>query len=346
MHVKPEIPEDIVAKWQRIVDILARIVDVPSGLIMKVRPPRHDVFVTSAGAENPYDLETSFELNTGLYCDTVMADRRLLIVRNASQDPDWSDNPDLKHGMVFYMGFPLAWPDGSLFGTICVLDREDNERATHYVDLLNEFKQVVEVDLKLLVELAERKRMETELQRAHDQLETRVAARTSELTKANEDLWQEITKRRSIETALRAREAELEETNTALKVLLQTIEDGKQETEARILWNINEQITPYLEKLKRLQRDGRSQAYLTLLESNLKEITGQFPNRLSTTFATLTPTEIEVAKLIRQGKTTKEIAGIMSIATSTIDFHRNNIRKKVGIHSSGVNLRSYLTSLA
>ncbi len=346
MHVKPDIPDDVVAKWQRIVDILARIVDVPSGLIMKRQPPRHDVFVTSAGADNPYSLDTTFELNTGLYCDTVMADRRLLIVRNAAQDPAWNRNPDLKHGMVFYMGFPLVWPDGSLFGTICVLDREDNERATHYVDLLGEFKEVVEVDLKLLVELAERRRMEVALQEAHDQLEARVAARTQELTKANEDLWQEITKRKRIETALRAREAELEETNTALKVLLHRIEDSKQETEARILWNINEQITPYLEKLKRLQRDDRSQAYLGLLESNLSDIAGQFPNRLSTAFASLTPTEIEVAKLIRQGKTTKEIAGIMSTATSTIDFHRNNIRKKVGIHSSGVNLRSYLASLA
>lgn len=346
MHIKPEIPKEVIAKWQRIVDILARIVDVPAGLIMERRPPHHDVFVTSAGPENPYSLETKFELNTGLYCDTVMADRRLLVVRNAAQDPAWRSNPDMKHGMVFYMGFPLVWPDGSLYGTICVLDREENEPATHYADLLDEFREVVDLDLKLLVELAERKRMEAELQAAHDHLETRVAARTRELTKANEDLWQEITKRERIETALRAREAELEETNTALKVLLKRIEDGKQETEERILWNINEQITPYLEKLKRLQRDDRSQAYVDLLEHNLKDIAGRFPNRLSTTFSNLTPTEIEVAKLIRQGKTTKEIAGIMSTATSTIDFHRNNIRKKVGIHSSGVNLRSYLASLA
>ena len=336
----------MLAKWQRVVDILARIVEVRAGLIMKVMPPKHKVFVSSATEGNPYTTDIDFTLDTGLYCDKVMADRSLLIVPNALESPEWNQNPDLEHGMTFYMGLPLVWPDGTLFGTICVLDREVSERAVQYTDLLNEFKEVVDSDLKFLVELTERQRVEAELQKAHDELEQRVDARTKELTAANAKLWQEISNREKIEKALRAREAELEETNTALKVLLQSIEEAKHDTEERILWNVNEQIVPYVEKLKRLSRDKKSQTYLSLLENNLKDITGEFPNRLSTAFATLTPTEIEVAKLIRVGKTTKEIAEILSTATSTIDFHRNNIRKKVGIISSSVNLRSYLSSLS
>ena len=109
---------------------------------------------------------------------------------------------------------------------------------------------------------------------------------------------------------------------------------------------IHPQIVPYLEKMKRHVTDEKSRSYLSLLESGLKDITAEFPNRLSTTFSSLTPTEIEVAKLVVQGRSSKEIATVMSIATSTIDFHRNNIRKKVGIQSSGVNLRSYLSSLS
>ena len=343
---KPAIPDDMLAKWQRVVDILARIVEVPAGLIMKRVPPKHHVFITSASEGNPYTTDVSFELNTGLYCDKVMADRSLLVVPDAEADPAWNRNPDLKHGMVFYMGFPLVWPDGSLFGTICVLDRQNNEKAVRYGDLLSEFKEVVDSDLKFLVEMAERRRVESELEQARDELESRVEERTRELTRANQDLWREVGNRRKIETALRAREAELEETNTALKVLLQSVEDAKHDAEDRILWNINEQIVPYLEKLKRHCAGKRSLAYVTMLESNLKDITAQFPNQLSSTFSTLTPTEIEVAKLIRQGKTTKEIAGILSTATSTIDFHRNNIRRKVGITSSSINLRSYLSSLS
>ena len=118
---KPVIPDEMLAKWQRVVDILARIVEVPAGLIMKRVPPRHHVFITSASEGNPYTTDVSFELNTGLYCDKVMDERSLLVVPDAEADPAWSRNPDLKHGMVFYMGFPLVWPDGSLFGTICVL---------------------------------------------------------------------------------------------------------------------------------------------------------------------------------------------------------------------------------
>ena len=329
---RPAIPDEMLAKWQRVVDILARIVEVPAGLIMKVSPPRHDVFVTSKGADNPYTTETSFQLDTGLYCDTVMAERSLLIVPNALKDPLWNQNPDLEHGMIFYMGYPLTWPDGSLFGTICVLDRKDNEEAVRYTDLLDEFKEVVNSDLKLLVELSERQRVERALQQAHDELEWRIEQRTLELTQANADL--------------RRREKELEETNTALRVLVQSIESAKQDTEEQVLWNINEQIVPYVERLKRLAMDEKTQSYLLLLEANLRDITAAFPARLSSTFSSLTPTEIEVAKLIIQGKTSKEIAGVMSIATSTIDFHRNNIRKKVGIQRSSVNLRTYLSSLS
>ena len=329
---KPAIPEELLAKWQRVVDILARILEVPAGLIMQLRPPRHHVFLASQSAGNPYSTDISFQLDTGLYCDTVMAERALLIVPDARRDAAWNQNPDLEHGMVFYMGFPLVWPDGSLFGTICVLDRRTNEKAVRYSDLLGEFKAVVDSDLKLLVELAERQRVERALQVAHDDLEGRIAARTRELTQAN--------------TALRKRESELQETNAALKVLIQSIEEAKHEAEERVLWNINERIAPYLEKLKRLSVGPRSQSYLALLEANLKDITAAFPVRLSSTFTKLTPTEIEVAKLVMQGKTTKEIAGVMSTATSTVDFHRNNIRKKVGINSSNVNLRTYLSSLA
>ncbi len=329
---KPAIPESMLAGWQRVVDVLADAMEVPAGLIMRLAPPQHQVFVTSAGSANPYRLGMGFTLNSGLYCDRVMADRDLLIVPEAMQDPEWNANPDIEHGMTFYMGFPLTWPDGSLFGTICVLDRQNNSHAVSCCDLLNAFKEVVNGDLKLLVELFERRRVEQALQEAHDLLETRIAERTRELTKANGDL--------------RRREEELEETNTALKVLIQKIELAKQEVEERIVWNVNEQIVPYVEKVKRLTEDERALAHLAVLEANIRDIAAAFPNRLSSTFSSLTPTEIEVAKLIIQGRSSKQIAVLMSIATSTVNFHRNNIRKKVGVKGSSVSLRTYLLSLA
>ena len=247
---RPAIRDEMLAKWQRVVDILADILDVPAGLIMRTAPPRHLVFVPSAGDGNPYEPDDAFELNTGLYCDTVMEQRCLLVVRDALEDPQWNRNPDLKHGMTFYMGLPLVWPDGCIFGTICVLDRQDNEKAAQYADLLSEFREVVDSDLKFLVEMAERRHAERALQAARDELERRVERRTRDLTAANEELEGEIASRAQAEQALRKREKELEETNTALKILLQRVEASKDEFEEQILWNINELIFPYPEKIE------------------------------------------------------------------------------------------------
>lgn len=345
LESKPQIPEEMVAKWQRVVDILAKLLSVPAGLIMKRAAPEHLVFVSSASEGNPYRQNQSFQLNTGLYCDTVMEERDLLMVRNAREDPKWDRNPDLEHNMLFYLGLPLTWPDGTLFGTICVLDGKDNDRAVEYADLLSEFKAVVDSDLKFLVEMAERKRMQGELQQVRDELETRVEARTRELEATNEGLKREIASRKRAEKSLLKREAELEETNTALKVLLQRVEDSRGDFEEKILWNIEELVLPYLEKLKRGTANERNLSYLAILERNLSGITEPFASRLSSKFSRLTPTEVEIAKLIMQGQTTKEIAELLSVATSTVDFHRNNIRKKVGLNSVKVNLRSYLSSL-
>ena len=317
MRDKPRIPEGMLAKWQRVVDILARLLDVPAGLIMKRVPPEHRVFIASLNQDNPYVVDDTFTLDTGLYCDTVMRDRRLLLVRDATKDPAWDRNPDLKHGMVFYLGLPLAWPDGSIFGTICVLDEKTNEHAIAYTDLLAEFKEVVESDLAFLVEAAERKAAQRALEKARDELECRVGERTKEL----------------------------EEANTALRVLLKQIEDSRTELEERILSNVNRLIFPHLDRLRRRVADEKGRAYIDIVEANLNELTSPFGSHLSVTLSRLTPTELQIAKLVIQGKTTKMIAGILNTATSTVNFHRNNIRRKVGIRSARVNLRAWLASL-
>ena len=331
-------------KWQRIVDILARLLEVPAGLIMKRDPPEHRVFVTSGSPGNPYEVDASFTLDTGLYCDAVMRDRRLLLVRDAIQDPEWDRNPDLKHGMTFYLGLPIAWPDKTIFGTICVLDTSNNEQAITYTTLLAEFRDVVENDLKFLIEVTERKAAQQKLQRARDELESRVRIRTADLATVNEDLRNEVKARRRIEDSLRRREAELKEANAALKVLLKRIEDSKADLEEKILTNVNDLIFPYLNRLKRRVNDAKALAYVDILEANVNELTSPLSKTLSARFSRLTLTELEVAKLVTQGNTTKMIAETLGIATSTVDFHRNNIRKKIGIHGARINLRTYLAS--
>ena len=314
---KPDIPYDLLQKWQRIVDLLARVLVVPAGLVMELDGSCLKVCVASTGDQNPYEQGELANLNTGLYCETVMAEKSALLVRNALNEESWKQNPDVKKNMLFYLGLALIWPDGEVFGTICVLDQDNNEEALRYRDLLEECKGIIENDLRHLMEISARKQMEQELREAHDALECRVAERTRELS----------------------------ETNSALKVLLQQRDLDRVELEDKVLANINDQVMPYIAKLEKLTTGSRERSYLGLLKSSLTEIVSPFSNYLTAKCSTLTPTEIEVTNLIKQGKKTKDIARLMTLSTSTIDFHRNNIRKKLGIQHNKTNLQSYLATL-
>jgi PAS domain S-box-containing protein len=147
------VPFEIVHKWQEIVDLLAEIVRVPSALIMRVQPPNIKVFVSSESNGNPYEPDELAPLNTGLYCETVMNTRQPLLVPDALQDEAWKCNPDIKLGMISYLGVPIAWPDGEIFGTICVLDRKSNRYSDLYLRLMLQWRDVLQADLRSLAQL-------------------------------------------------------------------------------------------------------------------------------------------------------------------------------------------------
>lgn len=158
--------------------------------------------------------------------------------------------------------------------------------------------------------------------------------------------------RQRAEEALRKREKELriktmnlEEVNTALKIMLKKKEEVKTEIEEKVLSNIKELVVPYLEKLKKCRMDDKYKAYLNILESNLNNISSSFSYKLSSSYLNLTPTEIRVANLIRYGNRTKEVAEIMSLSSTTIGTHRTSIRKKLKIKNKKINLRTYLSSI-
>ncbi|NQT74820.1 MAG: PAS domain S-box protein [Chloroflexi bacterium] len=137
----------------------------------------------------------------------------------------------------------------------------------------------------------------------------------------------------------------LEDANIALRVMLEKSEEVKTELEDKVLSNMKEFVLPYLEKLKKASLNQVQHAYLDELETNLHEIALSFPHGASMKFLKLTPTEITVANLIKQGKSAKEIASQLGISSRTVDTHRYNIRTKLGISNKKVNLRTYLLSI-
>ena len=162
----------------------------------------------------------------------------------------------------------------------------------------------------------------------------------------------DITKRKLAEQELRKRELELdiknkglEEMNAALRVLLKRRDADKAEMEEKVLLNIQDLILPYLEKLGKGRLDAGQASLVHILKSNLKDIISPFARQLTTKYLKLTPTEIQVANLVKQGKTTKEIADLMNLSGKTIESHRKNIRKKIGIKNKKENLQTHLLNL-
>ncbi len=148
---KPEIDDLMVEKWQKIINLVAEIFNVPAGLIMKITKGSMKVYLKSSNSSNPYKVGEEGCLGTGLYCETVIGNDSELLVANALEDEQWKYNPDVELNMISYYGLPIHWPDQSFFGTICVLDDTYNDYTEQFKRLLKSFKEVIEDDLKLLM---------------------------------------------------------------------------------------------------------------------------------------------------------------------------------------------------
>ena len=162
-------------------------------------------------------------------------------------------------------------------------------------------------------------------------------------------MFRDITDRKKAEEALRQREEELsiksrnlEEMNAALKVLLKQREDDRYQMEENVLTNVKTSIIPYLEKLKKGALSKQQKTYIKMIEDQISEIIAPFLRSLSRSSFDLTPQELRVADMVKNGHTTKDIADVLKISTKTVDYHRDNLRRKLGIRNQKTNLRSFL----
>lgn len=137
----------------------------------------------------------------------------------------------------------------------------------------------------------------------------------------------------------------LNETNTALKVLLRKREEDWKEIEANIMSNVDHLIDPYLQRIKETITPEVQTTLFPVLVENFKKLLSPFSRQISSLSNKLTPAEIKIADMVRHGLTNKEMADTLCLAPSTIAYHRENIRKKLGLVNKKVNLRSYLSEM-
>ncbi|GAB6887518.1 hypothetical protein JCM13304A_10160 [Desulfothermus okinawensis JCM 13304] len=190
------------------------------------------------------------------------------------------------------------------------------------VDYITKPFQKEEVLARVNVHL-ELQRARQKLKTINQELETRIYERTKELIDANK---------------------KLEEMNVALKVLLEKKEEHKDDFGKQIVFNVRQIIEPYLDKLRQTPLTREQATILKVIEKKIKEVVSPYEKGLSQRYG-LTPAEIQIVELIRAGKPTKEIADILGLSKRTVDTHRHNIRKKLGILNKNINLVTYLSSL-
>lgn len=159
------------------------------------------------------------------------------------------------------------------------------------------------------------------------------------------DITEQKKMKNQLEDLVEERTAELNDTNTALTILLNKRVKDQENIEGKILANYQSLIEPLLNRLKKSIANKNQHNLLEILESNLASMLSPFSQKLTDPMIQLTPKELQIASFIKQDYSNKEIAETFNCSVRTIDVHRNNIRKKLDIKNKKVNLKTYLMTL-
>ena len=219
---KPDVPEKTHKNWEKMLNLLATIAEVPSSLVMHVLPDKIEVANTSTTQpqENPYNVDDSEHLGCGLYCETVMKEKSELYIKNSLKDEAWKDNPDVELGMIGYYGLPLLWSDNTVFGTICILDKKDLVPSISVIKLIEVFRNSIENDLNIIESSHLQKKL---LQAEIDKQIQKIKEQNSKFNELNENLEEKVQDRtRDLEVA----KEEAEYAKQRLEKVFDATEDG------------------------------------------------------------------------------------------------------------------------
>jgi signal transduction histidine kinase len=286
-HPEPAIPDPILEKWQKIVNLMAEMLDVPAGLIMRILGDDIHVFLSSSTEGNPYHPgDSEHFLGSGLYCETVVTKNQELLVPNALFDEAWRNNPDVKLNMISYLGYPIRWPDRRPFGTICVLDYKTNSYSEKYKRLVTQFRDIVEIHLEIIYTEAKRRE---ELERLVDERTASLQVAVEQRIEANNRVLSEMSQRKQTEESLRKAQDDLARISriTTMGELAATIAHEVNQPLCGVLTNGNaclrwltggESSSPNFEEVRqsveRMIRDGKRAGDVILRMRNFFKASG------------------------------------------------------------------------
>lgn len=317
-EVSSELFSSVIDKWQSLLDTVAKIVDVPSGLIMKLNEDTIEVFLKSQTNGNPYHAGEKADLVYGLYCETVIGTQDELLVPDATKSPVWSkNNPDVDINMISYLGYPINWPDGKVFGTVCLLDNKENHYNENFKKLLFLTKTHIESDLQLI-------RSKQELEQLFSNLQENSSIKSRFLSLISHDV------RGGIGTL-----------NEFLKLIINKFDDYESEKLKEDLISLNQMTNSAYETLENLlswskndllhlEPDKEHFNIVEIIESLLSffklsikmkniEVKTAFPNRIITVFAD--------TNMIR--------SSLRNIISNAIKYNKTNGKIKIEVSRKG-----------
>lgn len=283
------------------------------------------------------------------YAETIRGNDKTMVLENIKKTSHAETDLNFdKYDLKSYLGYPIT----SANGTIGSLGEMDDKIRIFSAEEI----QIIVILAKVLSQeearLEENRELDDKLREHHTRLRKVVEQHNTTLSRTNMKLREEKEAHNQTTALLEKKEKELahknielEKINSALAVLSKKKDEEINELEESLLCNVRKLVDPVIDKLKNSGLSGAQKKWLSALESTLNKITSPLSKRLSSQYYMLTPSEIKVAGYIELDKTNKEIAELLGISCRTVEVHRSNIRKKMGIKKRKVNLRIQLLSL-
>ena len=198
--------------------------------------------------------------------------------------------------------------------------------------------------LQIAWDITERKEREAAQLQEKEKLEILLGKCSEQLQKTSTMLGRKEKELQKVSSQFKKQAVEFDTANIALKVMMDKFRQQENEFEQKVVSNIKYLIFPYMEILERHLVGREAAVYHRILKENLTKLSSSFSTKISAEIVGLTPREIQVADLIKEGRSTKEIAELLNLSVSTVECFRDHMRKKLGIKNKKVNLRSFLLS--
>lgn len=135
------------AKWKKMLDLAGEMMECQGAAIWCAEALEAEPVVRSSPpVGRPADAGQLLQ-NARLFCKRVIERRGELVEPNAARTVALEDR-----GVSAFMGFPIAWPDGQVFGVICVFDEREKQFWNWSRQLLAQYAETIGDDLAALLD--------------------------------------------------------------------------------------------------------------------------------------------------------------------------------------------------